>query len=274
VESQLELYRSYLSRRKSGKTARMYEWVVSKFVDYMRARGVQLKDATLADVEGFLDSFKAKDRSLALYSYALANFLEFVGRGDLARAIPVTRYEVREPRWLEREKVMELINACEDPIFKAMFWTSYELALRVGEAVNLKWEDVDLENRIVYVARLKKKKQQRLPKPISRELAELLGSLPRYCEYVFPAYGRRGGRGWHRMSERKAEMVFKEVASRVGLKDCSFHVLRHSRATEIAMKTGGDVVAVAKITDHDNPSNVLIYCHIALRRLRELAGAG
>ena len=271
MEDLLELYQSYLSRRKSEKTVKVYVWVASKFVDYLRSRGVGVKDATLVDVESFLSSFKAKDRSVALYSFALASFLEFAGRSDLAKATPVTRYEVREPKWLEREKIMKLIEECEDPIFKGLFWASYELALRVGEAVNLKWEDVDLENRIVYVTRLKKKKQQKVAKPISRELASFLAKLPRFCEYVFPAYGGRGYSDWHRMSERMAEMVFKEVASRIGLGDCSFHVLRHSRATEIAMKTGGDVVAVAKMTDHENPSNVLIYCHIALQRLREIA---
>jgi len=272
MEDQLSLYLSYLTRRKSGKTVKLYGWVASKFADFMKSQGITAKELKLIHVEKFLSMLDVSDRSLAVYSYALANFLEFIGLSDLARKVPVTRYEVKEPKWLEREQVMKIIEACENPIHKALLWTSYELALRVGEAVRLKWEDVDLENRTVAVTRLKKKRVERKIKPISRELARFLMTLPQHCEYVFPSYGGRGKPGWHMMSETMAEKIFRDAAAKVGLKGYTFHTLRHSRATEIAMRTGGNPIDVAKVTDHDNPANVLIYCHIALRRLREITG--
>lgn len=270
MEDKLELYSSYLKRRKSPDTYKMYMWVAKKFVEFVKANGLKQNEIKLADVEGFLSTLKASDRSTAFYSYALASFLKFIGLEHLASMTPISRFETSEPAWMSPQTVRKLINACEKPEHKALLWLAYELALRVSEAVSIKWEDVDLRNRTVTVTRMKKKRVERKVKPISRELAELLATLPRLGEYVFMVKGGRKNPGLHKMSSRLAMKIFKEAAERIGLKGYTFHSLRHSRATEIAEKTGGNPIEVAKVTDHDDPRSVLIYCHIALRRLREI----
>lgn len=37
-------------------------------------------------------------------------------------------------------------------------------------------------------------------------------------------------------------------------------------------KTGGNIVEICKVTDHDDPRNALIYVHIALQDMRKLMG--
>ena len=267
------MYRSYLERRKSPQTVAVYSYAVKRFIDYLNRSGVDLDRLTLADVEGFLSSLRVSDRSLALYSFALASFLEFVGRSDIARLVPVSKFTVREPPWLPEEAIRRIVDGEKDPMRKALILIGYELALRVNEALNLRWEDVDLDGRVVWVTRLKKKRVERKPKPISKELAELLSMIPRVCDYVFAAYGGKASRGWHRMSVETAERIFREAAERAGYKGYSYHVLRHSRATALAEKTGGNIVEMAKITDHDDPRSLMVYTHIALSRLRRIAEA-
>jgi integrase len=270
IADQLPVYRSFLQRRKSSQTARMYLWVAEKFLEFLEKGGLAIDRLTQADIERFLSGFGVSSRSLTMYSYALSTFLRFVGKERLASLTPVTRYDAREPPWLPVEKVREIINAAEDPVERALLLLSYELALRVSEAVSLKWEDVDLRNRTVAVARAKKKKLEKVVKPISEEAAGLLAGLPRTSEYVFSVKGGRGTPGWHGMSVVQAMRIFRRAAERVGLKGYTFHTLRHSRATEIAERTGGNIVEIARVTDHSDPKSVMVYSHIALSRLREV----
>jgi integrase len=60
--------------------------------------------------------------------------------------------------------------------------------MRIGEAENLTWKDIDLDNRVVKI----QEKEGWKPKtgdmrsvPMSSEVVELLGRQPRHCQWVF-----------------------------------------------------------------------------------------
>jgi len=270
--SSVKLFEEYLSRRKSSHTRKMYMMIVEKFMKFLEENGLSLDKLSLSHVEMFLSTLSVSDRSLSLYSYAISSFLNFIGKPELAALVPVTKYSISEPKWLPRREIFNIIARVKDPKDKVMLETAYELALRVGEVVNIKWSDIDFENKTITIERLKKKKKEKKVKPVSDDLLEKIKKLPRVSEYVFPSYGGKGYGGWHKMSTQYAEKVFRDAAKKAGYEGYTFHSLRHSKSTEVAAKTNGNIVEICKVTDHDDPRNVLIYVHIAMEHLRDIMG--
>jgi integrase len=270
MSNRLQLFEEYLSRRKSIHTRKMYMMVVKKFLDFLEENKIKLDGLSLSHVEAFLSTFSVSDRSLSFYSFAVSSFLKFIGKPELASLVPVTKYEVKEPVWLPRNEVFNIIDKVGDEKNKVMLETAYEFALRVGEVVNVKWSDIDFENKTIAIERLKKRRKEKRIKPLSEGLLEKIKALPRLSEYVFPTYAGQGESGWHKMSTLHAERIFREAAKRAGYDEYAFHTLRHSRATEVAILTNGNIVEICKVTDHDDPRNVLIYTHISLKQMREI----
>lgn len=270
LEEKLVLYKNYLSRRKSSSTERMYCMLAKKFVGYLKSEKFTLEKLTLDQIEGFVSSFNVSDRSLAFYSYGLSSFLQFVGKPELSALVPISRYEVSEPKWLPRSDVNKIINKCSNETYRVMLKLAFEQALRVGEVVNVQWDDIDFKNKTISIVRLKKKRKDKRIKPLSDEVADEMRSLNRFCDYVFPAYAGSGKADWHKMSTVYAWKIFQDASEKAGYSGYTFHCLRHSRATEVADLTNGNIVEICKVTDHDDPRSALIYVHIALKKMREV----
>jgi integrase len=64
-------------------------------------------------------------------------------------------------------------------------------AARTGEAINARWEEVDLEQKIWTVPAERMKKGREHIVPLSKSVIDILSALPRVNEYVFP--GARPG---------------------------------------------------------------------------------
>jgi integrase len=119
---------------------------------------------------------------------------------------------------------------------------------RPGEAINLKWGEVDRGGKCFRFADTKEGESIR---PLSRSALELLASLPREksATYVFPAIrsesGSFGGmdRGWDR------------IAARCNFTDISPGTFRHSFASE-ADDLGYTRVTVKAMLGHSNASDV------------------
>ena len=126
---------------------------------------------------------------------------------------------------------------------------------RRGEAVNLKWKEIDFPRR---VATLPDTKSGRSVRPLSRAALALLGSMPRMANnpHVFPAGTGEGGtstipRTWGRMRE------FSKLPG-----DITPHVLRHSFASEAA-DAGLTEMTIAALIGHKRGGTTARYMHTA-----------
>jgi integrase len=57
----------------------------------------------------------------------------------------------REPRFLTPEQAQRLLSAAEGHPLEALYVTALMLGLRVGEALGLRWQDVDFDRRELHV---------------------------------------------------------------------------------------------------------------------------
>ncbi len=130
-----------------------------------------------------------------------------------------------------------------------------ELKCRAGELWNLKWSDVDFENRAVTITPEKNSNPRQLR--ISPKLIVMLGSLPRNNDLIFGAGNLDDFARWFYMKR-------KELAVKLGnprIARIGFKTLRHWGASTLYHSTR-DILLVMRTLGHKDIRNTLVYTHL------------
>ena len=156
---------------------------------------------------------------------------------EMVEANPAAKVRLlREPkgrvRFLTEEEAGRLVQCCADHL-KPIVVTALNTGMRRGEIFKLKWEEVDFENRIVYVTNSKNGEQRQIS--MNNTLTETLGriKLGKPSPYVFH---KDNGKPY--TTVRRSFEVAKEKA---GIEDFTFHDLRHTFSSRLVMR-GLDLV--------------------------------
>jgi integrase len=135
---------------------------------------------------------------------------------------------------------------------------------REGEALTLKWSDVDLESGLAMLADTK---TGRSPRRIGVSALSLLEDLPRIenSPYVFP--GRSPDKPLVEINR-----LWYAARSAAGLDNVRLHDLRHSFAS-VSASSGGSLLETAKMLGHRNTSTTARYAHLFDDSVRATADA-
>ncbi|NIY84585.1 site-specific integrase [Vibrio hepatarius] len=134
----------------------------------------------------------------------------------------------------------------------AMLWLT---GCRISELLERKWQDVDFDNRTLFIKTSKNKKSHQVY--LSNLMLELLSELRELKQpgnpYVFP--GSR--EGTHISPPRKA---FKLILERAGIdpEGVVFHTARHSVASNL-LNSGLDITSVQRVLNHADMASTLHY---------------
>ena len=140
-----------------------------------------------------------------------------------------------------------------------MVRTMLEAGLRVGEAVALRPDHIDMTTCKLVVREGKGAKDRVLW--IGDDLRDLIGTwLERRPESVWLFPTRHGGQ----LSTRYVRQMVKRVARKAGVSEVervSPHALRHSFATDLYAETK-NILLVQKALGHSDLSTTMIYTHV------------
>ena len=142
---------------------------------------------------------------------------------------------------------------------------------RLGEMINLKWNDVDLINGVITVFG-KKREQSSIPitEKLVKELSEFrifsqkhFGEL---SDYVFPADRKND-----KMSVDAAKSIFRQLKKDLAFKDVrlSAHTFRHTFA-KMYLMSGGDLFSLQKMLRHRQIAMTQRYVNLFGTELRKL----
>lgn len=153
--------------------------------------------------------------------------------------------------------------------------------LRLGELVALKWQNVDLKNKLIYIEKavsiiLQNHKILTIedtPKtasslrviPISKQLIEILKELKQntLCEYVICNHNGK------RTNPRAYQKSFENLLKKLKIKHYGFHSLRHTFETRL-LENGVDVKTISELMGHSSPTITLNrYVHTNLNNKRK-----
>lgn len=160
--------------------------------------------------------------------------------------------EQSRDRWLTDEEIRKVWNVLPslsttaEAVFKILILTGQ----RVGEVLSMEWQDLDLENSLWTIPPGKTKNGRSHTVPLVQPVVELLVSLQRKSEWVFPSPKNQN----HIASLNKTMKRIKDLSG------VYFHIhdLRRTVATGLA-RLGVPREVIAKILNHSDRSVTAVY---------------
>jgi integrase/recombinase XerD len=274
----------WIERGLSANTLAAYRADLTALARWLALRGIAITHTARPDLLGFIAwrvECGARPRSTARQLSSFRRFFRYLVREGAIHEDPTAQIAMPKigrslPKSLTEEEVESLLNApaVSDPLGsrdRCMLEVLYATGLRVSELVNLKHNQVNLNQGVIRV--LGKGNRERLI-PLGDEAVRWLNEflqgprneilLDRATDYLFPT--RRGDR----MTRQAFWHIIKRYARKAGVdKQLSPHTLRHAFATHL-LNHGADLRVVQMLLGHSDLSTTQIYTHVARERLKDL----
>ena len=176
--------------------------------------------------------------------------------------------KVKSPSWNKpRERRLKfgeqnlLIKECsvsKNVWLKPVVLLALETAMRRGEILNLKWENINLSQQTCYLPMTKNGSSRNVP--LSLNAISILNDLARSFDgRVFP------------ISNTSLRGLWNRACRRADITDLHFHDLRHE-ATSRFFEKGLNVMEVATITGHKDLRMLQRYTHLRAEDLAKKLG--
>jgi integrase len=128
-----------------------------------------------------------------------------------------------------------------------------ETGMRRGELCGLRWENVDIQRRIVFLPDTKNGEPRTVP--LTTKASIILSELERRDVRVFPHCPTWVTRQFH------------AITKAADVKDFRFHDLRHEAISRLFELDAFNVVEIAKISGHKTISQLNRYTHLSTLNL-------
>jgi integrase len=272
---------------KSAATVAKYSGTLKRFVETLGPKADQPLDAiTSRDVERFRDARIAKvgattakhDLTVVGSIFNKARRAGLVLR-NVCEAVDRPPPQSREREPFNAEEIAKLL-AVASPDWKTAILLGALAGLRLTDACNLSWENVDLENKLLRFRARKTKRNETLPvhQAIVAHLQPFSG--PQKGPLTPSLYGLKTG-GLDGLSEQfaaimaKARIDAKKQSALDGkgrsFSARSFHSLRHSFNSEL-LNAGVPQELRMKLSGHSSREINSTYSHAELQTLRAAVG--
>ena len=219
-----------------------------------------MADITPADLQAFYN--ETADRTSAATANRQMNFLspifnrakewrDYFGDNP-AKAVRRRKEENKRLRFLSEDEIRRLLG-CASTRIRPLLSCALLTGMRRGEILQLRWEQVDIARRHIYVLKTKSSKPRELPIGV-KLLRMFLDLHPKTEGPVFE------------VPEITLRVHFRHALIAADIRDFRFHDLRHTFASHFIMRTG-DLPALQKLLGHSTPDMTQRYAHLAKEHL-------
>lgn len=279
-------YIDFLSVEKglSSNTVESYKNDLIKFFQYLISRRLEWTEIKRGHIDSYL-AFTQNEgisaASISRYISSIRSFYNFALNEKITGINPVEDIELprkpqKLPGFLSTEEVDRLLEAPDKstPIGlrdAAMLELLYATGERVSEIINLKIEDVNMEEG--YLLCTGKGDKQRLI-PFGDKAGELISqylvnSRPCFLKDSKSPTLFISNRG-EGLSRKTFWKMIKTYRLKAGIeKNFSPHTLRHSFATHL-LERGADLRSVQMLLGHSDISTTQIYTHVNQLRMKSI----
>ena len=245
------------------KSIKSYEQKIKPFVKYTDAECITLQEVTNDTIDNYIiwmrENLDANDISINSYLRAIRAFLYFCMDNGY-----IQRFKIHIPKAEKKIKVTytesELAVLLKKPNMKHCNFTEYKIwvfenfmlgtGMRLSTALELRIEDVNFDDGLIFLSKLKNRRQQYIPLAktlniILKDYLEIRGGNPDDCLFC-NNYGNPA-------SERTFQQLVQKYNTDRGIMRTSIHAFRHTFAREFILN-GGDVFRLQKILCHSDIS--------------------
>ncbi|MCD6413410.1 MAG: site-specific integrase [Elusimicrobia bacterium] len=186
----------------------------------------------------------------AIFNWAIKNEK---ATDNPVRKVKLLRENNTRVRFLSLEEINRLLDACPIGI-KPIVITAILTGMRRGELLSLKWEDVNSNQKIIFVRKAKSGYSRDIPICLTLEKVLLNCYNNSNGVYVFCS-GKKE-------PYKKIDTIFGNAVKRAKIVDFHFHDLRHTAAAYMVM-SGMDLTTVKEILGHRSIKMTMRYAHLS-----------
>jgi len=258
-------YLAFVKRSRAAKTYEGVKLVCKHLLRYFSPLR-KIDTIKLKDAEEFLDSLKRNaPKGVYIYHRTLRAMWNKGIQWNYLRENPFAKIKLHVTETLF-EVIMPNIEA---DIVRDIVTTAFYTGCRLGELVNLTWQDINIKDEVITIGnnnyQTKSRKQRVVP--IHQKVKEILiKRFPKIIRkekhYVFSKNNGCAFTGDY-FSRR-----FKRACRKAGVDEAiHFHCLRHGAATRMIVN-GAPVPSVQRILGHANIQTTMLYTHPDIDDLR------
>ena len=260
-------FKKYLhGKRYSKSTIKTYTTFVSKFLHFH-----EFKEAyNLRDVDRFVEAeIAAKDYSISSHRQcmsAIKHYFELTEQEEIDTSKLQRPDKSRFlPSVLSKEQVIDLLRATRNLKHRCILALIYASGLRIGELIDLKLKDIDVDRRQILIRQAKGRKDRYVM------LAEsFLPLFYNYLQTYQPKVYFAEGIQETKYSSSAVRSFLKESCRRAKItKKVTPHTLRHSYATHM-LENGIDLRYIQELLGHSRPETTMIYTHVTQKDLAKI----
>jgi integrase len=262
---------------------------VDLFARYKRYQASRLRPSTKARLVAIVKTLlehlpeRAKDITKQTVAEVIAARMQAVSAGTIRKEVMVLKHALklacewdllqtnpaqgaklpRSPegrtRYLSPTELKAVLESAPE-------WMKVPLALaaftgmRRGELLSLRWTDVDLAHRRLYLRETKNGSLRILP----------LNDLAHRIFLTIPSK-EIDGLVFPDVDAQKLSVYTRRLFEKLGIEDASFHSLRHTAASQLVMQ-GVDLYAVGQLLGHRTPRMTQRYAHLSPQYMAAAVG--
>lgn len=267
-KNNIDRFKKWLQQKRLSKnTVQTYTDVTSYFIRYALLKNTTKYSTKL--IEAFNYDFIVKPKKSISYQNQCINgikkYLEYSNIDIEKINLERPRKQKKLPVVLHIDEVRKILDVTKNLKHKTLLSLLYSAGLRIGEAINLKVQDIDSSRMLIYIKNAKGKKDRYTL--LSENFLTLLRNY--YREYRPKEYLFEGQKN-KQYSFTSAQKVLKNATKKTGLqKQITLHTLRHSFATHL-LENGTDIRYIQELLGHSNPKTTMIYTHVTQTSIRNI----
>jgi len=247
--------------KKSDLTIKNYFFFNKKLLESTNKNPDQVDED---DVKNFLASMSDKASSSIILALAAIKFASLtILKKDLTKNIKRPKKDKALPSVLTKDEIKSLINTAQTRKSKLIIKFLYSTGLRVSELVNIRPQDLNLNEKTAIVRKGKGKKDRNiiLPESLIQELRNYI-EKNKENQYLFSKEKP--------LTTRNIQKIIKKTAKKAQInKKVTPHTLRHSYATHL-LEQGTDIRIIQTLLGHENLNTTQIYTHVSTEELKKV----
>ncbi|MCX6150170.1 MAG: tyrosine-type recombinase/integrase [Ignavibacteriales bacterium] len=224
----------------------------------------------------FADTYQRTKQGARTYYIALRSAFNKAISWNYISENPISKIKLpkipkNNPLFINEVELNLIIGKEDNPQLKDVYSFAFHTGMRLAEITNLKWNQIDLVERIIKVTNTAdfttKGKKERIIPINERMFLMLTNRLPKIMDINKDVY--LFNRNGIKYNDEFISKQFKKAVRKINIDSkFHFHSLRHSFASNLIMK-GIPIYTVMELLGHSDIKTTQIYSHLKVENLRE-----
>jgi integrase/recombinase XerD len=252
------------------KISKLSKYTLKNYTDFnsqlLKHANKTPEEITSDDIKYFLaDKLNDKSSSTVIVFLASVKFayLALLNK-DPTAGVKRPKKEKKIPIILTKEEIQKLFDSAQTTKSHLIMMLLYSSGLRVSEIVNLKPEDLDLNENNGWVREGKGKKDRMfiISEKLSKKLKKFIQKKEGEWQYIFSKSKP--------LSTRNIQKIIQLATEKSGIKKSVHpHTLRHSFATHL-LDAGTDLRKIQFLLGHSSIATTQIYTHVSNEQIKNI----